>query len=180
MRNSVSLWLFCVVSFCLLVVSIVQFGVINTQRKDIFALKIQQKQVQYQTSMTIETLQNDVFKLTENVSVLDASIEPDNKRWARIKQVRKIVIGVLESFNKKHLTIKEITDISTAVIDFSEENDVPVSLVLAVMTVESAFEIKAVSKADARGLLQLMPDTAAEISIEISQRNFSSSIGHKL
>ena len=77
MRNSVSLWLFCVVSFCLLVVSIVQFGVINTQRKDIFALKIQQKQVQYQTSMTIESLQNDVFKLTENVSVLDPILSGD-------------------------------------------------------------------------------------------------------
>lgn len=47
-------------------------------------------------------------------------------------------------------------------------HQVPVSLVGAVMRVESCFQPQAVSRAGARGLMQLMPETAAELGVRDS------------
>lgn len=47
-------------------------------------------------------------------------------------------------------------------------HDVPVELVRAVMQVESCFEKKAVSRVGARGLMQLMPGTAADLGVRNS------------
>lgn len=115
----------------------------------------------------------EIFKLNESLSVIDASIAPDNKKWIRIKQVRKIILDVAKYHGAADLTIWEVTEISRAIIDYSEENDVPASLILSVITVESAFKINAVSHANARGLMQLLPVTASEISVEVNKRNFN-------
>jgi soluble lytic murein transglycosylase-like protein len=47
-------------------------------------------------------------------------------------------------------------------------NEVPAELVRAVMQVESCFDKKAVSRVGARGLMQLMPQTAAELGVRNS------------
>ncbi|MCP4499728.1 MAG: lytic transglycosylase domain-containing protein [Deltaproteobacteria bacterium] len=47
----------------------------------------------------------------------------------------------------------------------SEKYNVPFSLVKAVVAVESAFEKDALSRAGAQGLMQLMPQTAAELGV---------------
>lgn len=145
-----------------------------------FSQNIEIKKLQEQNRklrLDIETArkndQIDIFKMKENLSILDASIAPDNKKWARIKQVRKVILDTLKQQGTKSLTIWEITEISKSVIESSEENDVQVSLILAVITVESAFRISAVSLSDARGLMQLLPATATEISVEINKRNFN-------
>lgn len=41
-------------------------------------------------------------------------------------------------------------------------HDVPLSFVMALIAVESAFDVRATSPADARGLMQLLPGTGAE------------------
>lgn len=120
-----------------------------------------------------EKTKTEIFKLNENLSIVDASIDPDNKKWARIKQVRKIISETLKLYGKTDLTIKEITEISSAIIESSEENNVAVSLILAVITVESAFKVKALSKAGAKGLMQVLPDTADTISSDIGKRNYN-------
>ena len=128
------------------------------------------------SSGVVETnnkFQTEIFKLNENLSIVDASIDPDNKRWARIKHVRKTITETLKAQGRNELTIKEITEISTAIVEFSEENDVQVSLLLAVITVESAFQVKVISKANARGLMQVLPETALEISADVGKRNFN-------
>ena len=143
------------------------------QNNEVKLLKEQNKKILLDFAETQTKNQTEIFKLNQSISILDAAIEPDNKRWARIKQVRKIVVDVLRQQGTKSLTILEITEISRAVIQSSEENDVSVSLILAVMTVESAFKINAISKANARGLMQLLPETASEIAAEINKRNFN-------
>lgn len=140
--------------------------------------KVVNLQTQNQTlTLTVEELeaQNRIefYRLSENLSIIDASIDPENKRWVKIKHARKLITEEMKRRNRNDLTIKELTEISTAVIEFSEENNVQASLLLAVLTVESAFKVKAVSKAGARGLMQVMPETASEIAADIGKRNFN-------
>ena len=174
-RSTVALIFCCVIaSLCSMVaLRFSDLKKINKLQNTVNSLVKENEELKNNVSLYYKKTDISIFKLKEKVSVISASIKPDNKRWARIKQVRKIIVDVMKSFGKNDLTIKEITDISTAIIDFSEENDVSVPLLLSIMTVESAFNVKAVSKADARGLMQVMPDTATEISIEIGQRNFN-------
>lgn len=157
-----SVLLFSLFFFC----SLVLYG-----RQD--RLQVENKKL----SMTVEDFQKknelELTKLNERLSVVDASISPDNKKWARIKHIRKIVIDVMKQKGVNNLTILEITEICKNVIDYSEEYNVSVGLILSVITVESAFKIDATSSAGARGLMQLLPDTASEVSMEIGKRSFN-------
>ena len=141
--------------------------------KKLNSLQEENKKLSLNFAAAHGSFQTEIFKLNENLSIVDASIDPDNKRWARIKHVRKVITETMKLQGKNDLTIKEITEIATAVVEFSEENDVAVSLILAVMTVESAFQVKVISKANARGLMQVLPETALEISADVGKRNFN-------
>lgn len=54
---------------------------------------------------------------------------------------------------------------------YSEEYGVPCAVALAVAKCESDFEVNAVSKAGAVGVMQLMPETAKYIATKISYNN---------
>jgi soluble lytic murein transglycosylase-like protein len=58
-----------------------------------------------------------------------------------------------------------------AFVDASRETRLPLSLLTAVARVESEFQPAATSGAGARGLLQMMPTTAAELDIEHPTQN---------
>jgi hypothetical protein len=105
----------------------------------------------------------------EQIILLEESIDPKNFRWARIKRVRDVIVK--ESI--ADLTIVEFTTIAGAIVDYTEENNVSIPLVLAVMKAESAFNPKAVSHAGALGLMQVMPKTAENISPEVGRRRYS-------
>ncbi|MDO8659558.1 MAG: lytic transglycosylase domain-containing protein [Candidatus Parcubacteria bacterium] len=153
------------VVFCLIFLN-----VLHKETKD---LRQQNKTLSEKFNTQHAKMASDIFKLTENLSIIDASIDPDNKHWEKIKQVRKVVLDILKSKGRNDLTIKEITDISSAIVSSSEENALSISLILAVITVESGFRINAVSKAGAKGLMQILPDTASEISVDVGKRNFN-------
>lgn len=121
----------------------------------------------------LKNVSKEFEKLQSQVSIVNASINPDNKRWVRIKQIRKAILDFLKFQGINNLSIREITEISAAVLDSSEQNNVSVPLILAIITVESNFNIRAVSKADARGLMQILPDTASDIAVELGKRNFN-------
>ena len=113
-----------------------------------------------------------IGSVSEQISVLDASISPEDKRWAVIKQVRKIIQEDMKLNNLgKELNIKDLTEIASAVIDYSEEYDVEKSFILAVMRTESAYNKRALSHAGAQGLMQLMPATAKECADDINKKN---------
>ena len=117
-----------------------------------------------------QTQQNkeQLARLTNRTQVLEASLGADEVRWAKIKKVRDTIKG----HERANLTISQMTDISAAVVDMSEQNDVPISLILAVIKQESAFDIRAVSSAGALGLMQIMPATSKDISIETNKRRY--------
>lgn len=54
--------------------------------------------------------------------------------------------------------------IAKSIVENADRHDLPVSLILAVMETESSFQPQALSKAGARGLLQLLPQTAEEVA----------------
>lgn len=111
-----------------------------------------------------------LVKLAEQVSILEGSVGRDDKRLARIKQIRK---AVQETSSGTKLSIIELTSIATAVVDYSEEFDVSISLILATMRKESAFKRDAISKVGAKGLMQLMPNTAKECADDIGKRHYN-------
>lgn len=163
----VSMWCFCLsLGLC------VGFLYVRDRNQNL-KLEQQNKNLVSDIQRTYEQTQTQIFKLSETVSIIDASIHPDDKRWARIKHIRKVIVDVLKRYGKNDLTIKEITDISSAVVEFSDLHDVPAELVLAVITVESAFKVKSISSSNARGLMQILPETSIEISVDIGKRNFN-------
>ena len=141
--------------------------------KKLASLERENREISSNLVETHAELQTELFKFKENLSIVDASIDPENKKWARIKQVRKLIVESLKYQGKNDLTIKEITEISSSVVDFSEENDVSISLILAIITTESNFHVRAISKSNARGLMQILPSTAIEISTDVGKRNFN-------
>jgi len=144
--------------------------------------------LQVQQELINETLESlaiksftDIDKVRETnrtqkiqLGIIEESLSPENTRWAKIKQVRKAITSVIKERNYKNTpNIKDLTILSSAVVDFSEEYDVPVSLVLGVITRESAFYVKAQSPAGAQGLMQIIPATAQEISQDVGRRHYN-------
>lgn len=117
----------------------------------------------------LEHNEKNVNELKKRLSVVDESIDPKNKRWALIKRVR----SVIEKYANPKMNITDYTYVAGAVVDFSEAHDVPISLVLAVMRRESAFNPRAKSHAGALGIMQIMPATAVDIAAEIGKRQYS-------
>ena len=118
--------------------------------------------------------EEDLRRKTTEISVIEASLSPENTRWAKVKLVRSSVQSVIkENGYVKVPDIQGLTSYSAAVVDFSEKYDVSASLILAVTTRESAFNDKAKSHVGAQGLMQIMPATAQEISQDVGERYYN-------
>jgi hypothetical protein len=135
----------------------------NIEANETFTVSLSQVQMKDTANLiSVDT------EYQRRISLLEESIEPKNFRWAKIKAVRDVIV----QHTRTNLTIVEFTTIAGAVVDYSEENDVSISLILAVMKAESAFNPRAVSHAGALGLLQIMPATAEEISSEVGRKRY--------
>jgi soluble lytic murein transglycosylase-like protein len=66
--------------------------------------------------------------------------------------------ALLEILRSKPLTIGQALEIADVVMDEAKTSEVPVHMVLGVMSLESEFYPDAVSSEGARGLMQVMPD----------------------
>jgi hypothetical protein len=122
----------------------------------------------------IESLQSTTLKQQAQIGILRASIDPSNFRWEKIKRVRKAVQDTIADFGYAvHMNTQQITDYATAVVDFGEAYDVPMSLILAVTRKESGFNYRAVSSAHAEGLMQMIPATAETVSADVRQSHYS-------
>jgi len=117
----------------------------------------------------LETVQIKQNKLISQVQVLEASLDSQEMRWARIKKVR----DAIKSVSSGILPVDELTEISAAVVDRADEYDVKTSLVLAIMRQESNFKNNVVSAAGAQGLLQVMPATANDIKSWIGWKYYN-------
>ncbi|MBQ4335074.1 MAG: lytic transglycosylase domain-containing protein [Myxococcaceae bacterium] len=106
----------------------------------------------------------------DGVLVLSNIAPSDGRRTVRVRQqngVTRLTLRGSEAAASRRIRRKAIPERYRALlIEACERHGVAYELALAVMAVESNFEPRAVSKAGAQGLMQLMPATAAELSVE--------------
>lgn len=124
---------------------------------------------QNESMMIVESeLVEDIYGHRQRIAVIEESLDPKNTRWAKIKQVREVII------NHNLGNVIYVTKYASAVVDYSEKYDVSIPLILAVSEAESAFNPKAVSSAGARGIMQVMPATAKdEIAPDLGRRHYN-------
>lgn len=111
-------------------------------------------------------LDQSELRINSRIDVLDSAIKPEKKRRMLVKQIRD---AISENTTQKH-DVRTLNNIAVAVIDYSYQYNLPISKVLAQMKVESDFKIDAKSKAGACGLMQIMPQTANYINLELGIR----------
>src|SRR3972149_1174723 len=146
---------------------------------DIFCFKLYKNITHQQADLIaitkqISNLNTNTNRIDEQNSVLPESINPNDKRWAKIKLVRKIIQDDIATSGLKYdLTIKDLTDIAAAVVDYASEFDIKMSSVLATIRVESAYNKRAISKSGAQGLMQLMPETAKECADDLNMKYYN-------
>jgi len=116
--------------------------------------------------LSLRKIQN---RLSSQTQVLEASLDSQEMRWARIKKVRDAIKIVSNSA----LPVDEATEIASAVVDNADEYDIPAALVLAVIRQESNFNRHAISSANAKGLMQVMTSTAADIKSWVGWKYYS-------
>jgi soluble lytic murein transglycosylase-like protein len=117
--------------------------------------------------------ESEIVVSDKRISILEKSIGVRDKRWAKIKQVRNMIQKEIEFARpESKQNIDEITTIASAIIDQSDQLDVPLSLVAALVRTESAYNPLAVSPTGAQGLMQLVPSTAEEVASDIGKRSY--------
>jgi len=170
-----------------ILLSIVSF-IVETHDRKISQLSLNQLILGNQNILLEEEQQNQFLFLTEENSILrdelesvqakldtvDESINGSEKRKIRIAKAISAIKEMLPGGGNplsgcpSQPSPGELWRIATSIIDYSDEYAVPASLVAAVIRQESVFCNQAVSKAGARGYMQLMPNTAAEVSTDVA------------
>ncbi len=92
---------------------------------------------------------------------------PSDPRYRRMAGVASNSSGTAEGFFKVPPTVSTASLIET-IREAALRHGVPENLVSAVIRVESGFNARAVSRKGARGLMQLMPGTAAILGVRDS------------
>lgn len=139
----------------------------NQTHEDIFAELVMQ-------DTNIKSLEFELDKLKGKVEIVDAAVHGRDKRKARIVKAIAVIKETLPPGGNylpgcpRAPSPGELWSIAGAIIDNADEYAVSASLIAGVIRQESAFCNLAVSRAGARGYMQLMPDTAAEISADVA------------
>lgn len=100
----------------------------------------------------------DIYKLVDKDGVIHFSNVPTNGNWTLIIKEKRVHFNLGKDFQKYEAEIWKA----------SQKHGVDYNLVRAVIKAESNFNPKAVSRAGARGLMQLMPQTANFLQVNDS------------
>lgn len=163
-------WFVCFLAVANLILIFLGLQMISSVKKD-----AENKFIQTQEQTQFLIVENDRLSMTilrqeEQLSMLEEAVSPADKRWSKVKKVRDAVVTTIRQEGlPRHLDINGLTTYAGAVVDYSEQYDVPPALIMAITTQESAFNPRAVSKAGAQGLMQLMPATARECANDVNK-----------
>jgi hypothetical protein len=112
-------------------------------------------------------LKNKINSVSESINAridtVDSAIKPDKKRRMLITKIRD---AINENTNR-NIGVRDLNRMANAVIDYSYEFNLTIPQVLAQIRVESNFDPYAVSSANARGLMQILPTTLKLIQYEM-------------
>jgi soluble lytic murein transglycosylase-like protein len=104
--------------------------------------------------------QLQLSEMRKYILFMEQAIPDIQKRNAKAKIVREIVQKEIKNTRQNYFkSEREFNDYVLSVVDFSDKYRVPTSLILAVSRTESNFNPRAVSRTNAQGVMQLMPDT---------------------
>ena len=93
---------------------------------------------------------------------------PNDPRYRRMAGVLKNSSGTAEGFFRVPAAAASSATLTDTIREAAQRHGVPEQLVSAVIRVESGFNTRAVSRKGARGLMQLMPGTAAILGVRDS------------
>jgi len=114
------------------------------------------------TSGWVATASAEVFKLSDRDGTVHYTNAPTDPRYRRVGARSGTSVGWLR------LPGGDPARYATEIRDAAARYGVPERLVSAVIRVESAFNPRAVSRRGARGLMQLMPETASMLGVRNS------------
>jgi hypothetical protein len=100
----------------------------------------------------------DIYKYVDKDGVIHFSNVPTNGEWKLIIKEKRVQFNLGQDFDKYDVEIWKA----------SQRYSVDYNLVRAVIKAESNFNPKAVSRAGAKGLMQLMPQTAMLLQVNDS------------
>jgi len=115
--------------------------------------------VRYQTR--VESV-NEVRTLVQVQKSKIESLRDDNQRL-------KTVVLLREFLDKESIRLPErtVNDIAGSIHEASQRFKLPPEMILAVIRIESAFDINALSDKGAVGLMQILPSTGQEIARDL-------------
>ena len=157
------------VSYCLIIKN-------NELQQELLGLRQSNESLQqsyFQTTEKVKYLQQNYYELTERVSFFEESLSTKNYKFTMMKKIRKAIYDSAGDNLRLKFNLFDLTDVANAVLEYSNKYDIPVSLILAMMRQESAFNKSALSRVGATGLMQVMPQTAQEIGKELDKKNYN-------
>ncbi len=115
--------------------------------------------VRYQTR--VESL-SEVHTLVQVQKTKIEGLRDENQRLQTVVLLREFLDG-----ERIRLPQTTVNDIATSIHEASTRFKLPPEMILAVIRIESAFDINAQSDKGAVGLMQILPSTAQEIAQEL-------------
>lgn len=132
--------------------------------KDIESVEAKEIQAQYLTNKNRNNILSDNFDL---YALNKYTVDMLNNNTTLPKHSNLYIEKAIEQYRK--LSSKFPTDYDSIISEASKEYNVPEKLIKAVIKQESNFSPDAVSPKGAMGLMQIMPDTALELGIEVDE-----------
>jgi Na+-transporting methylmalonyl-CoA/oxaloacetate decarboxylase gamma subunit len=149
-----------VLLFALMVVAIAYLASLFTSSREVV------KKQEHVIKTAVEALD----RKTEQVKTLQADLEKINKRMEGIKTSDDFLRRDIFEYIDRNFQIipKSVSvDIAEQIFTISKKEDICPELIVGIIEVESSFNPMAISKKNARGLMQVMPEWAKKFGLKL-------------